>query len=165
MGTELDDAGISVQLYDEFDKPKGSPIHGTFTLIAGQPREKIVGTGTLTPEETLEPGSDDWLTLVVVADSQERFDAIVNSTKVKPLTKSLTSHSSWRVLVELHVGNRHATFSNCVTVASGPILSLEPGKVRIKVAHVKVVPDPKRMIATSRLFAEFKGGKCARDDG
>jgi hypothetical protein len=163
MGTVLDDSGMTLQLYNTAGTPDGDPYFGRFVRIAGRKQDEITSTAPLTEDEKIEPGSDDWLTLVAVADTQERLDDILNGAKVKalePLALSQSSHSSRRVLVEMHVRERRESFETRITIASGPLLSLD-GQIKIKVAHVKVLAAGTKFDQNHPLFKEFRGGKPA----
>jgi hypothetical protein len=165
MGTIKDDSGITVQRYDRNGKPKGKPLFGRHTVIAGRKRAHILGGMRPKGDEKTHPGSNDWLTVVAVADSRKRLKALLKTDAVKkhqPLQVSQSSHSSRRTLIALHVGKTRKIFKNRVIVASGPILSLEPDDIRIKVAHVKVLPAREELGKEHPLIEEFDGGVLAR---
>jgi hypothetical protein len=158
MGIRKDEAGIAVQLYDRDGRPEGSPYFGKYVELYGRDQEDVVASGSPRSEgEKKVRGSADWLTLIAVADTPERLAAIVSETKV-PNSVPHTSHSSRRVLIELHVGDVRKTFENRIAIASGPIVK-PPPEPQIKAVHVKVLPADATMDESHPLFPEFTGGQ------
>jgi hypothetical protein len=158
MGTRKDESGVSVQLYDREGRPEGSPYFGKYVELMGRHQDDVVAAGTpRSAEEEKVRGSEDWLTLVAVADTPERLAAIVTGTSALKGDPH-TSHSSRRVLVELHIGNVRETFANRITIASGPIVKVPPDPI-INVVHLKVLAADSKMDESHRLFPEFKGGE------
>jgi hypothetical protein len=160
MGTRVDNAGITVQLYDDRVQPQGDPYFGRYAHLRGRQQDEVVRAGAArSGQERDEPGSDDWLTLVAVADTPDRLAAILRDTTVPP-TEPHSSHSSRRVLIEVHVGDTRKTFENRVAIASGPIVQLPPDPI-IDVVHVKVLAEGTKMDDSHPLIGEFRGGARA----
>jgi hypothetical protein len=157
MGTIVDAAGISLQLYDDEGRPLGDPHFGKYALLAGLKRADIARAKPLTAAESNEPGSEDWLTLVAVADTEARLEQILRETAVRRHDASYSSAGSWRVLVEMHVGDMRARFENRVTIASGPFIVRPNEPILMSVTHVKVLAEDTVMDDKHRLFPEFKG--------
>ena len=155
MGTTVTKSGVSVQFCDPEGNIDGQPIFSTFVQILGQPREDVIKrTGVEpTPVEKDYPGSDDWLTLIAIADSQERLSSLVSQSGL-PVTDAQTSGSSRRVEVRLHVGLVHLTFRNRVTIASGPIICFRPPIMNV--LHIKVLGEEAVMKPDHPLWPEFK---------
>ena len=157
MGCKVTDTGIVLQFYRQDNKgrvqPDGIPVHGKHAALFGEPRKKKVPKGPKGQHD----GSDDWLTLIAVADSQEKLDAILHSTKV---TKSIpqTSHSSHLACIEVHLGEIRQSFKGRTTIASGPVVAAPPKKPVIHVVHVKVLPEATVMDETHPFYDEFSGG-------
>ena len=154
MGTRVDKSGISVQLYDDANQPIGRPLFGRHAVLHGELQKSVIKRGPpASKEEREHAGSEDWLTLVAVADTPERLKAIVGSTKGKIPN---TSHSSRRVQVEVHVGSSRLSLGGRITIASGPVVSIKPP--RIDVVHVKVFDEGAAMDARHPHIDEFEGG-------
>lgn len=157
MGLRTDKSGISVQLYDEENQPDGAPHFGAFTELRSTARREVVqSSGKLSAEENAATGSEDWLTLVAVADTKARLDAILDKTKV-PKTLADTSAASRRVLVELHVGKVRKTLENRIVIASGPTVTKNKGPATLNVVHIKVLHEDAKMNRSNPLIDEFKG--------
>jgi hypothetical protein len=136
MGTSADINGISLQFVNELNEPIEAPIHGRFAHIRGVDRSEALKYTTLAPGE--EPGSEHWMTLVAVADTQERLDAIVGTATARKGSVN-TSAASHRVLVAYHVGDTLRSVENRSVIASGPIVKMDPPEVNV--VHVKVLPE------------------------
>ncbi len=162
MGLLVTDFGISVQFCDRAGRPDGAPLYGKYAKLYGNKREKIIKAGRpASKEEVDHPGSDDWLTLVAVADTKERLDAILREPAVQNVPEFpefLTSASSRRVAVEAHVGDVRRSLRDQITIGSGPIVSEEKGKFRIHCVYIKVLPVTTRMDSDHSLMEEFAGG-------
>jgi hypothetical protein len=135
MGTSADINGISLQFVNELNEPIEAPIHGRYAHIRGVDRSEALKYTTLAPGE--EPGSEHWMTLVAVADTPERLDAIVNTATARKGSVN-TSAASHRVLVAYHVGDTLRSYENRSVIASGPIVKMDPPEVNV--VHVKVLP-------------------------
>jgi hypothetical protein len=153
MGTRADSNGISLQLVDADNKAIEAPIFGAFAHLHGIDRSEALKHTTLAEGES--EGSEHWMTLLAVADTQERLDAIV-STSAAPQGSCDTSCASLRVLVEVHVGDRRETFESRTVIASGPILKLDPPEVNV--VHVKVLPE-NAIIKEGSLLGKEIGGQ------
>jgi hypothetical protein len=108
-------------------------------------------------------GSDDWLTLIAVADTREKLDKILKETHVPPSNPD-TSMSSRRATIELHVGEVRQSFKDRLTIASGPIVKITPPHPVIDVVHVKVLPSGTNigdLKPNNPLVAEFNGSSIA----
>ena len=154
MGTRVDKSGISVQLYDENNQPAGRPLFGRHAELFGKLRRDVLKGHPPSQEESDHPGSEDWLTLVAVADTPERLKAIVGRSTRGKIPN--TSHSSRRVQVEVHVGNTRMSLGGRTTIASGPVVSIKPP--RIDVVHVKVFAEGTAMDSKHPHIDEFDGG-------
>jgi hypothetical protein len=108
MGLRVTSNGVSVQFCKADGSPDGSPFYSTHVKLFGLSQEEVVGTSGRSAEEERHPGSDDWLTLIAVADTQERLDAIVRDSAA-PKGEPFTSGSSRRVCVEMSFGLRSFT--------------------------------------------------------
>ncbi len=136
MGKSADINGITLQFVNELNEPIDAPIHGRFAHIRGVDRSEALKYTTLAPGE--EPGSEHWMTLVAVADTQERLDAIVDTATARKGSVN-TSAASHRVLVAYHVGDTLRSVENRSVIASGPIVKMDPPEVNV--VHVKVLPE------------------------
>ena len=153
MGCQATRDGICVQFYDKAGAADGVPVFGKYAVLFGRKREDILAEVPAGPRET-DLGSDDWLTLIAVADSQEKLKEIIKDLGGScPIPQ--TSGSSRRAVVALHLGGMKQKFRDRITIASGPILSLKPPKV--DVVHVKVLPPDTKMDESHPLFPEWKG--------
>ena len=103
MGTSADINGITLQFVNEKNEPAEPPIYGRYAHIRGVERSEALKYTTLAEGE--EPGSEHWMTLLAVADTPERLDAIVNTATARKGSVN-TSAASHRVLVAFHVGDR-----------------------------------------------------------
>jgi hypothetical protein len=150
-----------LQLYDDLNQPSGRPLFGRFAELYGDLRDEVVKGGSQPSlEETDHPGSEDWLTLVAVADTEARLRKILDDT---PVTRKIpnTSHSSRRVQVEVHVDSTRLSLGGRTVIASGPIVSVKPGSPRIDVVHVKVFDGDSKMDDDHPHVDEFDGGSIA----
>ena len=164
MGIKGSDCGISIQFCQNDGTPDGAPFYGRYTQLAGKARTDILSAGLPeTNDEKKFPGSDDWLTLIAVADTEEKLKNILHHSSV-PVVPPHTSMSSRRVCIEIDIGGVRQTFANRVAITSGPIVNLTPDKLRIDAVHVKVLP-PNTELATvdgnSSFIQEFQGGSVA----
>jgi hypothetical protein len=162
MGTSADINGITLQFVNENNEPTEPPIFGRFAQLRGVDRSEALKYTTLAPGE--DPGSEHWMTLVAVADTKERLNAIVNTATARTGSVN-TSCASHRVLVAFHVGDRLQSFENRSVIASGPIVKMDPPEVNV--VHVKVLPEnvfvrkvqeiaaPRRL--PQEIAREFKG--------
>lgn len=160
MGTTADINGISIQLVDKHNKAIEPPIFGPHAHLHGIPRSQALETTALAAGEQL--GSEHWMTLLAVADTKERLDAIVN-TSAAAQGSCNTSCASHRVLVEIHVGNRRETLEGRSVIASGPFVQLNPPKVNV--THVKVLPANTILTERHAAAREFKGVSPFSADG
>ena len=161
MGTRVDKSGIAVQLYDDLNQPSGRPLFGRFAELYGELRDDVIKSGNEPSlEESKHPGSEDWLTLVAVADTEARLRKILDDTAVTRKIPN-TSHSSRRVQVEVHVESTRLSLSGRTVIASGPIVSVKPGSPRIDVVHVKVFDHESQMDDDHPHVDEFDGGSIA----
>ena len=153
MGTTVTSSGVSVQFCDRDGNIDGPPVFSTFVRLLGQPRDDVFArTGVAeTPEEHNAPGSADWLTLIAIADSQDRLDAIVQASQL-PVTNGQTSASSRRVDVRLHIGALNQTFQGRITIASGVVVK----PPILNVFHIKVLGEGAAMNPQHKLFGEFQ---------
>lgn len=161
MGARATNNGISVQFCFADGSPNGVPLYGRFAELFGKRQEQVIASGPAqTPDEAQVRGSDDWLTLIVVADTQDKLDQILRVTPAAVLASTpQTSHSSRRVAVELDIGSQRQSLTDCITIASGPIVSI--ATPIIDVVHVKILPHGIAMAdlaADHPLKAEFVGG-------
>jgi hypothetical protein len=163
MGCTATDNGISIQFCTEDGKPDGAPLYGRYTRIFGKRRELVIAAGAAqTRDESDFKGSDDWLTLIAVADTPEKLEEIVHESNV-PSSAPDTSCSSRRVQIELHIAGVRQTYKDRITLASGPIVQISPKPI-IDVVHVKVLPAGAvlgDLKPDSRLVREFNGGAIA----
>jgi len=135
MGLTRHPDGITVMFCDDNgDLRPAETVGGAFVELRGAHRSAVVtDSNPLTSAELLEPGSDDWLTVVAVADSQERLDGLI--ADLGPGSGPNTSAFSRRVEVRTHVG------------AGGPRIA--PG--RITLAEGKVLDDAAKKLEVSVL--------------
>jgi hypothetical protein len=136
MGVRADVNGISVQFVDKNNVATEAPIFGRFAHLRGVDRSEVLRCDPLRPGES--EGSEHWMTLLAVADSKERLDKIVSTSKAAEGSID-TSSASHRVMVEIHVGKRRETLEGRTVIASGPIVSFDPPEVNV--VHVKVLPE------------------------
>ena len=140
MGTTVTASGVSIQLCDPRGENAEDPIFSRFVRVLGEPRTKVIArSGPLMGAEITNPGSDDWLTLIAVADSNEKLLQIVDDSGL-PVSEAQTSGSSHRVRVVFDISGRRQTVNGATTIASGPILSLDPVSPKMNVVHIKVIP-------------------------
>jgi hypothetical protein len=164
MGCRATKDGISIQFVNQDGSPDGAPIHGRFAKLSGGKRDDVVGAGGLTPDETAFPGSEHWLTLIAVADTAKKLEAMVGGIK---MTNPDTSCSSRRAAVEVHIGEMRQSFRDRITIASGPFTKDEQGAVRVDVVHVKVLPagivlsDLEAKDKNHPLVLEYRGSAFA----
>jgi hypothetical protein len=155
MGTTVTKSGVSVQFCDRDGNIDGPPVFSRFVRILGQPHDEVIkrtGRDASTEEKNF-PGSGDWLTLVAVADSEERLGALVKNSGL-PITESQTSGSSRRVQVQLHIGAVQQTFDDRVTIASGPVIQKTPPIMNV--VHIKVLGEGTAMNPQHPLWKEFE---------
>lgn len=156
MGCSESKDGVSIQFYDANGEPDGAPFYGRYCRLFGSPRREVATDG-LTPIEEANPGSEDWITLIGVADTQQKLAQIVSEWNggCKPCYTSCSSH---RVSLDIHLGGIRQQFKNRTTIASGPFASLEKDTFKINVVHVKVFPEGVQLekLATDDLHHEFK---------
>jgi hypothetical protein len=141
MGIGVTDLGISIQLCHPDGSPDGPPVHGRYAAVFGKDRNEILQYSGVaeTQDEHDFKGSDDWITLVAVADSKEKLEELVHETGI-PRTPANTSGSSHRARIEVNVAGVRRSFRNRIAIASGPILKLGPPP-KSHVFHVKVLPE------------------------
>jgi hypothetical protein len=153
MGTTADINGISVQFVDKNNKATDPPIFGAFAHLHGIPRKQALRLKPLAAGE--QKGSEHWMTLLAVADSQERLDELV-STSDALQGDCHTSCASHRVLIAIHVGDDDPQWlENRSVIASGPITKLDPPEVNV--VHVKVLPENTVVTKRSPVAKEFIG--------
>src|ERR1700730_8078149 len=139
MGCRATDNGISIQFCKKNGAPDGAPFYGLYARLYGQRRELVLSSGGgATPDEQKFKGSDDWLTLIAVADTPEKLAQIIHET-TGPGTNPDQSLSRPRAQIELHLGGVRQSYKDRITIASGPIVRITPPPV-IDVVHVKVLP-------------------------
>ena len=159
MGTRVDKSGLSVQLYDKNTKPMGKPIFGRYVEFRGLPRTKVITPkNPATSQEFAEPGSDDWMTLIAVADTSEGLKKILRGYSG---TESIpqTSAASHRALIEIDVDGKRDSLKDRIIIASGAIMATpKPSTTPImSVVHVKVLADGATMDDDNPLIDEFRG--------
>jgi hypothetical protein len=153
MGTTADINGISVQFVDKNNKATDPPIFGAFAHLHGIPRKQALRLKPLAAGE--QKGSEHWMTLLAVADSQERLDELV-STSDALQGDCHTSCASHRVQIAIHVGdNEPQWLENRSVIASGPITKMNPPEVNV--VHVKVLPKNAVVTKQSPVAKEFIG--------
>lgn len=158
--------GMSVQFCNADGTLDGTPFYGKYARIIGRDQQKIIDeSGTAqSADETAHPGSKDWLTLVAVADSEEKLKEILRGSGVGGNCPN-TSASSRRARVEIHLGGIRGTFKDRLLIASGPIVKLHcPDDIKIHCVHVKVLPPGIRIEELDKdnpLRVEFDGSAVA----
>jgi hypothetical protein len=161
MGCTAAKDGISVQFYDDRGEPDGTPLYGRFATMFGSLRRDVTKDNP-TDQEKQFPGSDDWLTVIGVADTKAKLDKIVSDWQGG--SPPQTSCSSHRVSIDLRIGGVQQVFRDRTTIASGPIISLIKDKIKIDVVHVKVLSAGASLTdlaADHPLVTEFQGGAIA----
>jgi hypothetical protein len=154
MGLRASKSGVVVQFFDKKNKPKGSPIYGTYVALSGRPRDEVATPSSpLKGDESKYPGSDDWLTRVAVADTKQHLDEIVKAWP-QPSPIPSTSASSRRVLVEVHVGEIKKSAAGRITIADGKVLSEKPP--RMEVVLLKVLASGAKLSKKHPMFEEFQ---------
>src|SRR5262245_36517930 len=155
MGTTITKSGVSVQFCDAHGNDDGDPVFSRFVRVLGLPREEAIKRtgGGKTKEEADHPGSEDWLTLIAVADSKDKLTALVKDSGLEE-TEAQTSGSSRRVQVRLHIGALKTTVKGRITIASGPVVQLSPPIMHV--LHIKVLGEKAAMNPKHPLFEEFK---------
>ncbi len=156
MGTKVTASGVSIQFCKDDGTPEGAPFYSRYVRLRGQLQSKVIAMSgrAANAEEEKHPGSEDWLTLIAVADSPEKLDEILSETTVEASTAH-TSGSSRRVCVELSIGGIRQSFKDRVTIASGPIVQFDPPIVHV--VHVKVLAADTKMDDGHPLLDEFEG--------
>ena len=154
MGTKVTKSGVSVQFCNHKGEIDGPPVFSTYVRVLGLPRAEAIKRtgGKETEEEKQYPGSDDWLTLIAIADSKERLKKLVDDSGLEE-TEAQTSGSSRRVQVRLHMGALEATLKNRITIGSGPIV--DKMKPIMNMVHIKVLGDGTAMNPKHPLWEEF----------
>lgn len=157
MGCRATEDGISLQFCDKDGNTDGAPIYGKYAALFGKKHKDILAVGRPpTPEEQQFPGSDDWLTLIAIADTKDKLDAIIHeSVPDSDRTACETSGSSRRARIELHVGGIRDSFKDRITIASGPVVTIKPPLV--DVVHIKAFPVGTRMDDKNPSFPEWEG--------
>jgi hypothetical protein len=165
MGLVADPSGISVQLYDDQNQPLGNPVFGKFTHLCSVDRRVRTNIEPLTTAETKFPGSKDWLTEVVVADTPERLEALAPAA-LQAQVCAFSSCASHRVSVLLHVGNDDPKrIDGCTVIASGPVVPRKPTpeepeppkEPQVRVVHVKAFDPGVEMDESHPMIDEFNG--------
>src|ERR1035438_3098047 len=110
MGCTASDSGISLQFCNKDGSPDGHPIYGRYAVLFGLEQEKLLCEKGSTPDEQRFKGSDDWLTIIAVADSPEKLQDIIDHTPPAVCVPAHTSGSSHRACIELHIGAIRKTF-------------------------------------------------------
>ena len=156
MCTKVTSAGVSVQFCHPDGAPDGPPFFSNHVRLRGRSREQVIRLSGIKAnrEEIDNPGSDDWLTLIAIADSDKKLREILRASHV-PDTEAHTSGSSRRVRIEMSVGGLRQSFTNRIVIASGPIISITPPKMHV--VHVKILDGRAKMTARHPLIKEFKG--------
>ena len=151
MGTRRNHAGLVVQFYDAAGDAVGPALHGPYVEIFGRDRDAITG-GQMSQEERAEPGSQDWMTFVAVADTKERMDALLGTWSGDTRIPN-TSAASRRVQVEVHVGNTRETASGVITIANGKI---DKEAMTMEVMLIKVLDPDTVMNEDHKLHEEYR---------
>lgn len=156
MGLRTSRSGMVVQFFDRKNKPQGSPVYGAHVAIRGLPREKVATpSAPLKDDEVPFPGSDDWLTTVVVADTAEKLNTIMGTLPRSGRGKiPNTSAASRRVLVHVDVGKTRKVVRGRITIADGKVLSTTPP--RMQVILLKVLAEGSRLTRKHPMFEEFQ---------
>jgi hypothetical protein len=135
MGLTAHKDGISVQFCDANGDPNEPRIFGKAVALRGAPRAALTAANPLGDDERAKPGSDDWLTVVAVADTQDRLDAL--TANLGPGSGPNTSAFSRRVEIRTHVGNSDPrTESGRITLAEGDVLNAAEFKLEVHVLKV-----------------------------
>src|SRR5262249_38139867 len=126
MGTTIvEGKDVSIQRYDGQGQPSGKLIVTPFVAVRGTARATVLAQGAAeTQSEKQLPGSDEWLTLIAIADTKDRLAALVDTTTTAIDENDVhTSASSRRVRIELHTDDDgRATLHANITIASGNIV-------------------------------------------
>lgn len=154
MGTKVTPNGVSIQFCRSDGSPDGEPLYSKWVVLRGRPQEEVTGNNPLSQEEIDHPGSEDWLTLIAVADSADKLEEILTATAV-PHTTAHTSGSSRRVCVEMSMGGFRQSFDDRITIASGPIVDFKDPKMHV--VHIKVLAGNTKMDDGHPLIEEFDG--------
>jgi hypothetical protein len=130
---------VSVQLWGDDGEPEHDPIVSKYVRIRGVKRSAVLAaSGPLTDEEKfLNGASEDWLTLVAVADSKEKLENMPELAAAPHDDAALTSAFSLRVKLALDVGNRKETRDGMITIATGTRV---PGDPHLYVNAITVIP-------------------------
>lgn len=160
MGTRiLDGTHVSVTLFDGAGQPKGDPIETPFVAIHGTARNIVTGGhANLTPQERdLEGGSEDWLTLIAVADTKERLEQLVDTHKSGLDEAPLSSAASLRVRVRVATAARTEAWDGAITIADGvrhPDFRLDVQTILVLPSHAAIDarPDLKQKFDEMRPF-------------
>jgi hypothetical protein len=141
MGVQNTGKGISTQLVKANGDPDGISVYFEFAELFGAARNTVIRAGGLTQNEMLtDGGSDDWLTVVVLADTRAKLDAILQEPGIKdaPQEPFQTSGSSYRVQVEMHLEDKRQSLTDRITIAEGKIISTNP--LKMEIVSLKVLP-------------------------
>jgi len=94
-------------------------------------------------------GSEDWLTDILVADTQEKLEAMTPTQSMF----ALTSASSRMVTVQWHIGDQRGRQERCLTMCS----SLDPSTPTVA-DEVTVLPETTNMDVNHPGFAQWVQG-------
>jgi hypothetical protein len=163
MGTRIANNGIStgltIQLVKNTGEPDGLPIYGRYAELRGRDKGGVFSSGPPQSQDEADfPGSDDWLTLIAVADTEEKLSMILKEAAIPQLPAD-TSGSSRRAQIEIDVAGARKSYKNRITIASGPIIRLKPKPI-LDVVHVKVLPEGtviSELGPSNPLASEFLG--------
>ena len=150
---------VSVQFFNHNGTPDGDPIRTLWVALHGTARNNVTGgTAGLTQEERdVQGGSDDWLTLIAVADTKEKLQTLVD--KNRDVTHAAAAHSSaasLRVRVAFHIGDRADTLGNAITIADGVKHDAPAAQDRaLDVESIMILPSHDALNAKPELKAKF----------
>ena len=137
--------GITLQFYTKQLKFDGPPLFGRFTDLFGVPRSERLKRQKPPAKDN---GSTEWLSYIVIADTEKKRDDIVKALKRKkevPKNKPCqTSCCSRVVTIELHLGGVRATLPELITISTGASFIESDGeggtRPRVAINHVKAFP-------------------------
>ena len=151
MGTRKNPAGVILQFYDAVGNPSGPARHGQFVEFFGEPQSDVLTrTGPLGPGE--HAGSDDWMTLVAVADTEAGLAQILGDWNGGTRIPN-TSAASHRVKVAVNLKEFTETVTNRVTIASGLI---DHSAMTMDVLLIRVMGEATKMDDAHPMIEEFR---------
>jgi hypothetical protein len=157
MGTTANGQLVTFQVFDA-NAQKVDEFQTTFVELRGDSRENVIQRGIAagrnpTSAETALPGSEDWLTRVLVADSPQKLAALVQQALTESDGDALTSAASRRVRYEKHFGNRREPSREVLTIADGDVVP--GGEPRMNVRTFKILLSPAALDVDAQLRQEF----------